>query len=99
MRCAFLTWSVWYPSVVSWTVNLFAPVRWVEFGVMMAASTSKAASVTRQLIPLAVTITAANVHDLNGGKKSLTRVSRFIGGRKLKKIYADGAYAAESFRL
>jgi hypothetical protein len=28
----------------------------------------------------------------------LTRVSSFIGGRKLKKIYADGAYAAESFR-
>jgi putative transposase len=50
-------------------------------------------------LPMAVTITAANVHDLHGGKKSLTRVSSFIGGRKLKKIYADGAYAAESFRL
>jgi hypothetical protein len=48
---------------------------------------------------MAVTITAANVHDLHGGKKSLTRVSSFIGGCKLKKIYADGAYAAESFRL
>jgi hypothetical protein len=40
-------------------------------------------------LPMAVTITAANVHDLLGGKKSLTRVSSFIGGRKLKKIYAD----------
>jgi putative transposase len=47
-------------------------------------------------LPIAVTITAANVHDLNGGRKSLTRVSSFIGGRKLKKFYADGAYAAES---
>jgi putative transposase len=50
-------------------------------------------------LPMAVTITAANVHDLQGGRKSLTRVSSFLGGRKLKKIYADGAYAAESFRL
>jgi hypothetical protein len=33
-------------------------------------------------LPMAVTITAANVHDLHGGKKSLTRVSSFIGGRK-----------------
>ena len=49
-------------------------------------------------LPMAITITAANVHDLNGGRKSLTRVSSFLGGRKLKKIYADGAYAAESFR-
>ena len=49
-------------------------------------------------LPMAVTVTAANVHDLLGGKKSLTRVSSFIGGRKLKKIYADGAYAAELFR-
>jgi putative transposase len=50
-------------------------------------------------LPMAVTITAANVHDLKRGKKSLIRVSRFIGGRKLKKVYADGTHAAESFRL
>jgi putative transposase len=49
-------------------------------------------------LPMAITVTAANVHDLKGGKKSLTRVSKFIGGRALKKIHADGAYAAEAFR-
>ncbi|MGB8900121.1 MAG: transposase [Methylocella sp.] len=49
-------------------------------------------------LPIAVTITAANVHDLLGGTKSLIRVSSFLGECKLKKIYADGAYAAESFR-
>lgn len=48
-------------------------------------------------LPMAVTITAANVHDLQGGKKVLTRVSKFLGGRPLKRIYADGAYIAKSF--
>jgi putative transposase len=49
-------------------------------------------------LPVAITVTAANTHDLKGGEKSLNRVSKFIGGRRLKKIYVDGAYAAEWFR-
>jgi putative transposase len=32
-------------------------------------------------LPVAVSITAANIHDLHGGKQSLLRVSKFIGGR------------------
>jgi putative transposase len=48
-------------------------------------------------LPMAVTVTAANVHDLQGGRKVLTRVSKFLGGRHLKRIYADGAYVAKSF--
>jgi putative transposase len=49
-------------------------------------------------LPLAVSITAANVHDLVGGKKTLRRASRFFRRRKLKKLYADGAFAAQHFR-
>lgn len=49
-------------------------------------------------LPMAITVTAANVHDTKGGKKSLVRVSKFMRGRKLKKIYADGAYVAKDFR-
>ena len=48
-------------------------------------------------LPMAITVTAANVHDLKGGKKSLLRVFKFIRGRSLKKIHADGAYIAEWF--
>src|SRR6202047_676193 len=40
---------------------------------------------------------AANVHDLQGGRRVLTRLSKFLGGRRLKRIYADGAYVAKSF--
>ena len=49
-------------------------------------------------LPVAVSITAANIHDLHGGKQSLLRVSKFIGGRTLKKVYADRAYRAARFR-
>jgi putative transposase len=48
-------------------------------------------------LPVAVSITAANIHDLHGGKQSLLRVSKFIGGRTLKKVYAE-AYRAARFR-
>lgn len=49
-------------------------------------------------LPMAITITPANVHDLKGGEKSLIRLGKFIGGRKFKKLYADGAYSAAYFR-
>jgi putative transposase len=49
-------------------------------------------------LPLTFSVTAANVHDLSGGRYALNRASKFLGGRSLKKIYADGAYAAQSFR-
>ena len=49
-------------------------------------------------LPMAITITAANVHDLKGGEQSLTRLGRFLGGRSFKKLYADGAYEAAHFR-
>lgn len=49
-------------------------------------------------LPLATVVTAANVHDLTGGRKALARVKKFIGGRPIRKLYADGMYAAENFR-
>lgn len=49
-------------------------------------------------LPMAITVTAANVHDLKGGEKSLNRLAKFIGGRGLKRLYADGAYAAYTFK-
>jgi putative transposase len=49
-------------------------------------------------LPVGVLVTAANVHDLRGGQKVLTRVARFLRGRSLRTVYADGAYLAESFR-
>ncbi len=47
-------------------------------------------------LPMAITVTAANVHDLRGGRRVLTRLSKFLCGRRLKRIYADGAYMAKS---
>lgn len=49
-------------------------------------------------LPLAIAVTAANVHDLKGGQRVLTRVSKFLRGRSLNTVYADGAYLAELFR-
>lgn len=49
-------------------------------------------------LPMAIIVTAANVHDLEGGERSLTRLDKFLGGRGFKKLYADGAYAAHWFK-
>ena len=49
-------------------------------------------------MPLAVSVTAANVHDLRGAKRVLPQVRKFLLRRSFRKIYADGAYIAQSFK-
>jgi len=49
-------------------------------------------------LPLAVDVTAVNVHDTKGGQTALARASRFLRGRPLKKLYADGTYKGQPFR-
>lgn len=49
-------------------------------------------------LPLAVSVTPANVHDLRGGKRVLQAVRKFLRGRPLSKIYADGSYDSRKFR-
>lgn len=49
-------------------------------------------------LPLAISVTAANVHDLNGGRLVLNNLGKFLRGRTYKKVYADGAYGGEAFR-
>jgi len=49
-------------------------------------------------LPFVFTVTAANVHDLRGAEKALSRAAIFLGGRSVKKVYADGAYQGASFR-
>jgi transposase len=48
-------------------------------------------------LPLAVTVTAANVHDLKGGYRVLRQVKNFLGWFSFEKLYADGTYQAASF--
>ncbi len=48
-------------------------------------------------LPLATTVTAANVHDLTGGYRVLPQVKKFLGRYSFDKLYADGTYAAASF--
>ncbi|MEJ0052291.1 MAG: IS5 family transposase [Methylovirgula sp.] len=48
-------------------------------------------------LPVAISVTAANVHDLNGGRRVLRHVKRLFKGRTLKKLYADGSYIARNF--
>jgi putative transposase len=50
-------------------------------------------------LPVGISVTAANVHDQDGGKRALRRTFRFLYGRPLKKIYADGAYRGEPFQV
>ncbi|MDR3525667.1 MAG: IS5 family transposase [Rhizomicrobium sp.] len=49
-------------------------------------------------LPIGVHVTSANTHDKVGGKTVLLRAKKFMRGRKLKKIYADGGYGGEPFR-
>jgi putative transposase len=49
-------------------------------------------------IPLAISVTAANAHDLTGAKKVLPQVRKLLLCRSFKKIYADGAYIAQTFK-
>ena len=49
-------------------------------------------------LPLAVSVTAANVHDLRGGRRALNMTKEFLCGRSLRKLYADGGYISGEFR-
>lgn len=49
-------------------------------------------------MPLAVSVTAANVHDLRGAKRLLPQVRKFLLRPSFKKVYADGGYLARSFK-
>jgi len=49
-------------------------------------------------LPLAISVTAANVHDLTGARKVLPQVRKFLLRRSFRKIYADGAYIAQTFK-
>jgi putative transposase len=49
-------------------------------------------------MPLAISVTAASVHDLTGARKVLPRVRKFLLRRSFSKIYGDGAYIAQSFK-
>jgi putative transposase len=48
--------------------------------------------------PLAISVTAANVHDLTGAKKVLPQVRKLLLRSSFRKIYADGAYIAQTFK-
>jgi putative transposase len=48
-------------------------------------------------LPLAITVTAANVHDLKGGYRVLPVVKKFLSWYSFDKLYADGTYKAASF--
>lgn len=47
-------------------------------------------------LPVDVAITAANVHDKEGGKKVLSRVASWIT-KPIKQLYADGGYSGKPF--
>jgi len=49
-------------------------------------------------LPLAVSVTAANVHDLRGGKRALKLTKKFLRRGSFNKVYADGAYNSQPFR-
>lgn len=49
-------------------------------------------------LPLAITITPANVHDSVGGKRAIERVGDWFGTKKIKKVYADGGYQGPKFK-
>ena len=49
-------------------------------------------------LPLAISVTAANVHDLRGAKRVLPQVRKLLLRRSFKKIHADGAYVAQTFK-
>jgi len=47
-------------------------------------------------LPVDVAVTAANVHDKEGGKKVLSRVAKWIT-KPIKRLYADGGYSGKPF--
>ena len=47
---------------------------------------------------IGVYVTSANTHDKVGGVKVLERVSKFVKGRGVKKVYADGGYGGLPFK-
>lgn len=49
-------------------------------------------------LSLAMSVTSANTHDKVGGRRVIERVSRFVRGKGLKKVYADGGYNGQPFR-
>ena len=78
------------------------PARWAASVVTTAASASKAASAIFAVdslgLPLAISVTPANVHDLTGAKKVLPQVRKLLLRPSFSKIYADGAYIAQTFK-
>lgn len=49
--------------------------------------------------PVAFSVTPANTHDLKGGRKILPQANKFLRKPSFKKVYADGTYNAQSFRV
>lgn len=49
-------------------------------------------------LPLAISVTSANTHDLRGGRTVIERVAEFMRGRRLFRVFADGGYLGKPFR-
>jgi putative transposase len=49
-------------------------------------------------LPMGISVTAANVHDQNGGRRALNKTLGFLKGHKFKRLYADGGYKGEPFK-
>jgi transposase len=47
---------------------------------------------------IAVSVTSANTHDKVGGKRVVERIAKFVRGKGIKKIYADGGYGGAPFK-
>ena len=43
-------------------------------------------------------VTSANTHDKVGGKRVVGKISKFVRGKGIKKLYADGGYGGEPFK-
>src|SRR5271166_2635732 len=48
-------------------------------------------------LPLGISVTAANVHDTEGGQRALRSTHHLLRGYPFKKLYADGRYKGEQF--
>ena len=49
-------------------------------------------------LPIAIVVTSANTHDKVGGARVIEGVRKFMRGRRLKKVYADGGYVGAPFK-
>jgi putative transposase len=49
-------------------------------------------------LPVAITVTAANVHDTRGGVTVLQQAGHFLRRFSLRRVYADGGYNGNPFR-